>query len=113
LKVLISYHRFDILECINIENNLYFSAVRFGRVPKLEKAKIKEQIEKVNSQSNRNIFNSILENKKDISNKIIDAYMKMSEFTKCKVLIFLEKAWENLDSDNYPAHMVRYNIISI
>ena len=81
--------------------------MRFGRVPKKEKAKIMEQMHKVNSQSQVNLLNTILENESDVTVKVVEAHLRTCEFTQSKLRCFLEKAWQAPQFVNCPAHMVR------
>ena len=85
---------------------VFFIAVRFGRVPKKEKAKIMEQMQKVNAQSQTSIMGSLLDNENEVLQKIIEAHIKTCEFTKSKLQVFREKAWQNPVFVDCPAHMV-------
>ena len=86
---------------------LSIPAVRFGRVPKKEKAKIIEQMQRVNIQTQGHMLNAVLENESEVVQKIINAHMKHCEYTRSKIKGFLEKAWGQQQYVNCPAHMVR------
>lgn len=83
---------------------ILFSAVRFGRVPKREKAKIIEQMQKVNAQSQVSVLNSILENENEVIQKIIDSHFRLCDFTRAKFCSFFEKAWAQPRFVECPAH---------
>lgn len=85
--------------------NVFFdSAVRFGRVPKREKAKIIEQMQKVNAQSQVSVLNSLLENENDVIQKIMDSHFRLCDFTHSKFVQFFEKAWAEPRFVDCPAH---------
>jgi len=54
--------------------NLYFSAVRFGRVPKREKARMFEEMQKTNVQSQRDQIAIQYENLTEVMHKINQAF---------------------------------------
>ena len=80
------------------------TAVRFGRVPKREKAKIIEQMQKVNAQSQVSVLNTLLENEGDVIQKIIEAHFRLCDFTRAKFRSFFEKAWSDPKFVNCPAY---------
>ena len=80
------------------------TAVRFGRVPKREKAKIIEQMQKVNAQSQISVLNSLLENEGDVVQKIIESHFRLCEFTRTKFRAFFEKAWSEPKFVSCPAY---------
>lgn len=65
-----------------------------------------EQMQRVNSQSQSNLLSSILENDVEIIQKIIDAHMMHCDFTAAKFRPLFEKARENPQYVDCPAHMV-------
>ena len=82
-------------------------AVRFGRVPKKEKAKILEQMAKVNQQSQHMLLSSVLDQQPaQFVQKIIDAHLAICPFSQSKFAAFYEKAWSSPDFIDCPAHMV-------
>ncbi|CAH1789845.1 unnamed protein product [Owenia fusiformis] len=80
-------------------------AVRFGRVPKKEKAKIMEQMQKVNSQSQISLLSSILKNETDMVSQIVMSHMKTTDFTKEKIELLTKKAWENPEFITVPQYL--------
>ena len=87
---------------------MFFSAVRFGRVPKKEKAKILEQMQKVNNNAQSAVLGAILDNPTEVVRQVIDAHMNVSLFTSAKVNLMLERVWQNPQFVNCPAHMVSH-----
>jgi hypothetical protein len=81
-------------------------AVRFGRVPKKEKAKIMEQMQKVNLNSQFNYLNAILQNETNIIQQTIKAHVQTCEYTREKFERFQKKAWQKPVFVDCPAHRV-------
>ena len=82
------------------------TAVRFGRVPKKEKAKILEQMMRVNAQSQLNALDLTLESDPDFIRKIVSAHFRNCDFTRDKIQKLSEKAWAKPEYIHCPAHMV-------
>lgn len=85
------------------------TAVRFGRVPKREKAKIMEQMQKVNIQCHGSMLDAVLSNESELQRQIVEAHMKTCEFTRANFDQFYQKAWAHPDIVHCPAHMVRHS----
>jgi len=93
-----------IIRCILI----IFAAVRFGRVPKREKAKILEQMQRVNDvQCRSTAIDAVLGSSSQLINNIVHAHMATCEFTKAKVKQFKQAAWFRGEFVLCPAQMVR------
>ena len=84
----------------------FFAAVRFGRVPKKEKAKIMEQMKRVNAQSQMNLVDSTLDSDPDFLTKIVRAHFQNCDFTREKLRDMCAKAYASPDYIACPAHMV-------
>ncbi|XP_074654240.1 uncharacterized protein LOC141908209 isoform X2 [Tubulanus polymorphus] len=69
-------------------------AVRFGRVPKKEKAKILEQMQKVNMNSQFNYLGAILQNETHVIQQTIKAHLQTCEFTQDRFERFQKKSWQ-------------------
>ena len=82
------------------------TAVRFGRVPKKEKAKILEQMKRVNAQSQLHALDVTLHSDPDFVSKIVTAHLRNSDFTHDKTEKLVERAWANPEYIDCPAHMV-------
>lgn len=82
------------------------AAVRFGRVPKREKAKIMEQMQKVNIQCHGSVLEAILTSESELRRQIVEAHMKTCEFTKADFEQFYQQAWSHPEIVNCPSHMV-------
>ncbi|UXI15115.1 hypothetical protein NH340_JMT01058 [Sarcoptes scabiei] len=67
-------------------------AVRFGRVPKREKAKILAAMQKVNAHSLEKALSVLLEDENSLMQSIIKAHGETCDFTKDKVVPLLENA---------------------
>ena len=80
--------------------------MRFGRVPKKEKAKIMEQMKRVNAQSQMSALHSSLENDQEFLDKIIKAHYHNCDYTNEKVREMIDRAWLHPQFVNCPAHMV-------
>uniref|UniRef100_A0A915L6L3 Uncharacterized protein n=1 Tax=Romanomermis culicivorax TaxID=13658 RepID=A0A915L6L3_ROMCU len=65
-------------------------AVRFGRVPKREKAKLLAEMHKANAQSQSLKLSSILENENELILSILAAHSSTSDFTRDKVCSLAE-----------------------
>ncbi|XP_064646032.1 uncharacterized protein LOC135499282 [Lineus longissimus] len=89
-------------KCISV--GMSRDAVRFGRVPKKEKAKIMEQMQKVNLNSQFNYLSAILQNETNIIQQTIKAHVQTCEFTREKFERFQKKAWQKPVFVDCPAH---------
>ncbi|CAD5110810.1 DgyrCDS174 [Dimorphilus gyrociliatus] len=78
-------------KCISV--GMSRDAVRFGRVPKKEKAKIIEQMKKINNISQKNTIDFVLENENEIGSLIIKAHKEFCKFTKDRFQAFFTAAW--------------------
>ncbi|XP_076316708.1 nuclear hormone receptor E75-like isoform X2 [Tachypleus tridentatus] len=67
-------------------------AVRFGRVPKREKAKILAAMQKVNASSYEKALSSELEDEGRLLNIIMTSHMETCDYTRDKVAALLERA---------------------
>lgn len=67
-----------------------FVAVRFGRVPKREKAKILAEMHKANAQSQVNNLSAVLDDEERLISTIIAAHMETCEFTRDKITPLLQ-----------------------
>lgn len=67
-------------------------AVRFGRVPKREKAKILAAMQKVNQNSQEKQLNEQLEDENKLLSTILEAHDETCDYTKEKVAPLLERA---------------------
>ena len=85
---------------------LRVAAVRFGRVPKKEKAKIMEQMQKVNLNSQCNYLAAILQNDNHVIQQTVKAHLQTSEFTKEKFERFQKKSWQKPEFVACPATRV-------
>lgn len=68
------------------------SAVRFGRVPKREKAKILAAMQSVNARSQERAVLAELEDNTRVTAAIIRAHMDTCDFTRDKVAPMLQQA---------------------
>lgn len=81
------------LNCVNYkEYFLFFSAVRFGRVPKREKAKILAAMQKVNANSQEKALCAELEDELRLLTTIVRAHEETCDYTRDKVVGLVEKA---------------------
>lgn len=88
-------------------------AVRFGRVPKKEKARIIEQMQKVNLQSATTQMSSILISTQDLVQSVIVAHKQTCDLYQEKVAMMRDIAMMKNDYVDCPAHMacpLNYNI---
>ena len=69
-----------------------FVAVRFGRVPKREKAKILAAMQKVNMNSMEKLLNEQLEDENRLLSIILQAHEETCDYTKDKVAPLVERA---------------------
>nr|XP_027198453.1 ecdysone-induced protein 75B-like isoform X1 [Dermatophagoides pteronyssinus] len=67
-------------------------AVRFGRVPKREKAKILAAMQKVNAHSLEKALSLLLEDEQNLMQSIIRAHDETCDYTKEKVIPLLDQA---------------------
>ena len=75
-----------------IINYCFYIAVRFGRVPKREKAKILAAMQKVNAHSLEKALSVLLEDEQNLMQSIIRAHEETCDYTKEKVAPLLETA---------------------
>ncbi|KAK2153572.1 hypothetical protein LSH36_292g02022 [Paralvinella palmiformis] len=71
-------------------------AVRFGRVPKREKAKILEQMQKVNAQLQGNLLNDALGDTSEVTDQVIAAHQQFCDFTQACPLSPVPEQMEGL-----------------
>lgn len=76
----------------NLKFLFFFIAVRFGRVPKREKAKILAAMQKVNQHSVDKALSQLLENEHALSVAIAQAHEETCDYTRNKVAPLLEAA---------------------
>lgn len=67
-------------------------AVRFGRVPKREKAKILAAMQKVNQNSQEKLLNESLEDENKLLSTILQAHEETCDYTREKVAPLIERA---------------------
>lgn len=82
------------------------AAVRFGRVPKKEKARIIEQMQKVNSQSQSTALSTILQNEQDVVHAVINAHHMTCDLSLSRVSQMRDHALQLSNYINCPANMV-------
>ncbi|XP_063411109.1 ecdysone-inducible protein E75-like [Mytilus trossulus] len=80
-------------------------AVRFGRVPKKEKARIIEQMHRVNCQTQVNQLHTLLQNPDDLIQAVILAHRQTNTIPPQNVQTMREAALCNNDFLNVPSHM--------
>ena len=97
---------YNVPICVHHISYYSIPAVRFGRVPKKEKAKILEQMQKVNSTAKSAVLGAILDNPGQVIRQVIEAHMSISLFTHAKVKVMMERLWQHPEFVNCPAHMV-------
>ena len=78
--------------CVYLTAFSLFSAVRFGRVPKREKAKILAAMQSVNQKYQERAFLSELEDDGKLIRIIVQAHMDACDFTWDKVASTLQTA---------------------
>lgn len=71
---------------------LVLTAVRFGRVPKREKAKILAAMQKVNQNSQEKLLNEQLEDENKLLSTILQAHDETCDYTREKVAPLVERA---------------------
>ncbi|KAK3082888.1 hypothetical protein FSP39_008096 [Pinctada imbricata] len=80
-------------------------AVRFGRVPKKEKARIIEQMHKSSIQSQTNQMMTMIQNTQDLIQAIVAAHQQTSLMSLDSVRLMKEEALRKQDFIDCPAHM--------
>ena len=100
-----------LFSCNTIPLDLTFplfslTAVRFGRVPKKEKARIIEQMQKVNSQSQSTALSTILQNEQDVVHAVINAHHMTCDLSLSRVSQMRDHALQLSNYINCPANMV-------
>ncbi|KAK6166770.1 hypothetical protein SNE40_023392 [Patella caerulea] len=90
-------------KCISV--GMSRDAVRFGRVPKKEKARIIEQMQKVSSQSTVTALISILQNEQDVLQSVFNAHRQTCDFSQFRVQQMRELAFQDNRYVDCPAHM--------
>ena len=95
------------------KNSFPSSAVRFGRVPKKEKARIIEQMQKVNLQSATTQMSSILISTQDLVQSVIVAHKQTCDLYQEKVRMMRDIAMMKNDYVDCPAHMVWKLLLSV
>lgn len=88
-------------------NTTTTTAVRFGRVPKREKAKILAAMQKVNQNSQEKQLTEQLEDEGRLLINIVQAHEETCDYTKEKVASFIEKARRQPVYARCPMQMVR------
>ena len=89
------------------------AAVRFGRVPKREKAKILEQMQKVNLQSYDGGSGGVeVADEAELMRRIIEAYDQTCQFTSRKAAIFKDEARRKGNYVSCPSKMVNLIFLS-
>ena len=84
------------------------AAVRFGRVPKKEKARIIEQMQRVNSQSQASALSTILQNEQDVVHAVINAHRMTCDLSLGRVSQMRDHALQLSNYINCPANMVSH-----
>ncbi|ESP04319.1 hypothetical protein LOTGIDRAFT_136477, partial [Lottia gigantea] len=90
-------------KCISV--GMSRDAVRFGRVPKKEKARIIEQMQKVSSQSTSSAILSILSNEQDVVQAVFNAHRQTCDFSQFRVQQMRELAFQDNKYVDCPTHM--------
>nr|KAG5713450.1 hypothetical protein BaRGS_024998 [Batillaria attramentaria] len=90
-------------KCISV--GMSRDAVRFGRVPKKEKARIIEQMQKVNSQSQATALSTILQNEQDVVHAVINAHRQTCDLPLARVSQLRDQALQISNYINCPANM--------
>lgn len=83
------------------------TAVRFGRVPKKEKARIIEQMQKNTMHSQTSQMMTMFQNSRDLIQAIVTAHHHTCVFTHGNVRQMREDAIKNNNFVNCPAQMVK------
>lgn len=82
------------------------TAVRFGRVPKREKAKILAAMQKVNMSSMEKQLNEQLEDENKLLQSLLQAHDETCDYTKDKVVPLIERARSQPVFASCPPQMV-------
>ncbi|XP_076452428.1 uncharacterized protein LOC143288038 isoform X2 [Babylonia areolata] len=90
-------------KCISV--GMSRDAVRFGRVPKKEKMRIIEQMQRVNSQSQSSALSSLLQDEQDVVHSVISAHQKTCELSLGRVAQMRSQALQLSSYINCPANM--------
>lgn len=86
-------HLFIVTNCLlSLCFLMASTAVRFGRVPKREKAKILAAMQKVNMNSMEKLLNAQLEDENRLLSTILQAHDETCDYTKDKVAPLVERA---------------------
>lgn len=94
-----------------IETTIFsLTAVRFGRVPKKEKARIIEQMQKNTMHSQTSQMMTMFQNSRDLIQAIVTAHHHTCVFTHGNVRQMREDAIKNNNFVNCPAQMVTTSI---
>ena len=86
---------------------MFSTAVRFGRVPKREKAKILAAMQKVNMSSMEKQLNEQLEDESKLLQSLLTAHDETCDYTKDKVVPLIERARSQPVFASCPPQMVR------
>lgn len=78
-----------------IEVGMSRDAVRFGRVPKSEKARIMKQMQMVNSQGPTSEFDNLMQNTDEIVRSVLEAHQKTNEYSRDRLHNLRNAALEN------------------
>ncbi|KAL5006017.1 hypothetical protein ScPMuIL_017175 [Solemya velum] len=90
-------------KCISV--GMSRDAVRFGRVPKKEKARIIEKMQKVNSHYQASQLTNVLLNSQDLLQTVVNAHKQTWQLTLDKVRIMRENALQQNAFVDCPAQM--------
>lgn len=90
-------------KCISV--GMSRDAVRFGRVPKKEKARIIEQMHKQNSASQSSELNSLLSNDIDVLQAVVTSHRQTCDISQLRAQQMREIALRNGEYLNCPANM--------
>lgn len=85
-----------------------FPAVRFGRVPKKEKARIIEQMQKKNLASQSSELNTLLANDCDVMQAVVASHNRTCDISQLQAHQMHELALHNQEYVSCPANMVIY-----
>ena len=85
---------------------MFSTAVRFGRVPKREKAKILAAMQKVNMSSMEKQLNEQLEDENKLLQSLLQAHDETCDYTKDKVAPLIERARSHPVFASCPPQMV-------
>lgn len=90
-------------KCISV--GMSRDAVRFGRVPKKEKAKIFEQMQKVNAQSQNWQLCAAFGDEGQLVRCIVDVHKTTCKFTRENFRVFCQTVFQNPQFVDCPAHL--------